>query len=101
MTTQSDDPTQSSPSADIANTTEAEIIINELLTFVHDKVNPLPYDMITKLLIDFYSDDDIVSAKSILFQTVFNTRDAPRFIKRKGKNKKLDKQCTRYFQNFP
>ena len=43
-----------------------------------------------KLLVDFYSDDDIASAKSILFQTAFNDRDAPRLIKRKGKDKSLN-----------
>ncbi|KAK2166545.1 hypothetical protein NP493_1317g00000 [Ridgeia piscesae] len=46
--------------------------------------------MIVKLLIDFYSDDDIASAKNILFQTAFNDRDAPRLIKRKGKDKSLN-----------
>ena len=92
MATQSDDPTQSSPSANIANiyTTEAdEIIVNELLAFVSDNINSLPYDMIIKLFSDFYSEDDNVSAKSILFQTVFNNRDAPRFIKRKEKIRNL------------
>ena len=46
--------------------------------------------MIVMLLIDFYSDDDIASAKNILFQTAFNDRDAPRLIKRKGKDKSLN-----------
>ena len=46
--------------------------------------------MIVMLLIDFYSDDDIASAKNILFQTAFNDRDAPRLIKREGKDKSLN-----------
>ena len=46
--------------------------------------------MIVKLLVDFYSDDDIASAKNILFQTAFNDRDAPRLIKRKGKDNSLN-----------
>ena len=61
-----------------------------LLTFVSDKINTLPYDMIVKLLVDFYSDDDIASAKNILYQTAFKDRDAPRLIKRKGKDRCLN-----------
>ena len=58
--------------------------------FVSDKINTLPYDMVVKLLGDFYSDDDVASAKNILYQTAFNDRDAPRLIKRKGKDKSLN-----------
>ena len=93
MTSQSDEPTQPIPSANSENFYIAEadqIVVNELLTFVSDKINTLPYDMIVKLLVDFYSDDDIASAKNILFQTAFNDRDAPRLIKRKGKDKCLN-----------
>ena len=46
--------------------------------------------MIVKLLGNFYSDDDITSAKNILLQTAINDRDAPRLIKRKGKDKSLN-----------
>ena len=35
------------------------LIVNELLTFVSDKINTMPYDMLIKLLTDFYSDEDI------------------------------------------
>ena len=93
MATQSDEPTQPTPSANTDNfyITEADqIIVNELLTFLSDKINPLPHDMIVKLLVDFYSDDDITSAKNIMFQTAFNGRDAPRLIKRKGKDMSLN-----------
>ena len=91
--TQSDEPTQSTQSANSENfyITEADqIVVNELLTFVSDKINTLPYDMIVKLLVDFNSDDDIASAKNILYQTAFKDRDAPRLIKRKGKDKCLN-----------
>ena len=56
MATQSDEPTQPTPSANSENfyITEADqIVVKELLTFVSDKINTLPYDMIVKLLVDF------------------------------------------------
>ena len=90
MATQSDEPTQPTPSANTENfyITEADqFVVNEILTFVSDKINTLPYDMIIKLLGNFYSDDDTASAKNILFQMAFNDRDAPQLIKRKGKDK--------------
>ena len=93
MATQSDEPPQPTPSANTENfyITEADqFVVNELLTFVSDKINTLPYDMIVKLLVDFYSDDDIASAKNIMFQTAFNDRDAQRFVKRKGKDRSLN-----------
>ena len=70
MATQSDEPTQPTPSANSEN----------YLRLCQTK-SSLPYDMIVKLLVDFYSDDDIASAKNILFQTAFNDRDAPRLIR--------------------
>ena len=45
------------------------LIVNELLTFVSDKINTMPYDMLVKLLTDFYSDEDITTAKSRLYYT--------------------------------
>ena len=49
MATQSDKPTQPTPSANTENfyITEADqFVVNELLTFVSDKINTLPYDMV-------------------------------------------------------
>ena len=66
------------------------LIVNELLTFVSDKINTMPYDMLVKLLTDFYSDEDITTAKSILYDTAFCSRDTPRLIKRKGKDKNIN-----------
>ena len=66
------------------------LIVNELLTFVSDKINTMPYDMLVKLLSDFYSDEDITTAKSILYDTAFCSRDTPRLIKRKGKDKNIN-----------
>ena len=66
MATQSDEPTQPTPSANTENfyITEADqFVVNELFTFVSDKINTLPYDMIVKLLIDFYSDDAAYQAR--------------------------------------
>ena len=93
MTTPSDEPSQSSQSTDTANiyiTDTDKIVVNKLLTFVCDKVNSLPYDMIVKLIVDFYSDDDVATDKNILFQAAFFNRDAPRLFKRQGKDKKLN-----------
>ena len=45
--------------------------------------------MLVKLLTDFYSDDDITTAKAVLYDTAFCSRDTPRLIKRKGKDKNI------------
>ena len=78
-------PCSSSSSVPEPNT----LIVSELLTFVSDKINTMPYDMLVKLLTDFYSDDDITTAKAVLYDTAFCSRDTPRLIKRKGKDKNI------------
>ena len=45
--------------------------------------------MLVKLLTDFYSDEDITTAKSILYDTAFCSRDTPRFIMCKGNGKNI------------
>ena len=44
----------------------------------------------TCMLTDFYSDEDITAAKSILYDTAFCSRDTPRLIKHKGKDKNIN-----------
>jgi len=63
---------------------------SEVLCFVSNKINVMPYDMICKLCTDFYSDTDLEQAKDILFDTAFSHRDdaRPRKIKRRGAGKK-------------
>ena len=64
--------------------------ISEVLCFVSNKINIMPYDMICKLCTDFYSDADLEQAKDILFDTAFVQREdgRPRKIKRRGAGKK-------------
>ena len=67
-----------------------DIHINEVLSFICNKVNIMPYEMIVKLCMDFYSNEDVESAKDILFNTAFSDtdEDKPRNIKRRGAGKR-------------
>ena len=66
-----------------------ETIISELLCFITNKINIMPYDILAKLCSDFYNIDDINTAKDILYRTAFTRRDAPRLVKRRGDNQKI------------
>ena len=61
---------------------------NELLCFVSNKIEMLPYEMICKLCTDSYSDAEIEEAKDVLFETAFSDESKPRKIKRRGAGKK-------------
>jgi len=65
-------------------------IKNEVLCFVSNKINIMPYELICKLCTDFYSDSDLEAAKDLLFETAFSALDEnrPRNIKRRGAGKK-------------
>ena len=49
----------------------------------------MPYDMLVKLLTVVYSDENSATAKTIIYDTAFYSRDTPRLIKRKGNNKNI------------
>ena len=65
--------------------------MNELLCFLSNRLGNTPNDILIKLCTDFYEQNEIADAKSLIFKTcekVFESRDeAPRLKTRKGPNK--------------
>ena len=59
-------------------------IVNELLCFIQNKVDQLPFDSIVQLCSDFYSCEVVLSAKQLLYKTV---PVKSRLVTRKGANK--------------
>ena len=65
-------------------------LINEVLCFMKNKMNILPFDILSKLCCDFYSEAEIVKAKELLYATAFlhiDECDRPRMIGRRGASK--------------
>ena len=65
---------------------EPEIVVNELLCFITNKMLTLPMQMIVQLCVNFY-DDDILSAKTQLHE-LRPCENTTRVIRRKGPNRK-------------
>ena len=66
-------------------------IVNELLCFVTNKINVMPFSLLLKLCCDFYEETAIDFAKDILFDAVDTSQNPSkrqRKIKRRGSNKK-------------
>ena len=61
-------------------------IVNELLCFVVNKMDTLPFDYLVKLCSDFYSESEIDAAKEIISKLGPTDK---RYPKRKGQNKKV------------
>ena len=70
--------------------TVQNVIANELLCFISNKIKKMTYDMLLKLVMDFYSDDAVSQAKSILLDNVVIPEDDDKKRNRKGLNKKLN-----------
>ena len=66
------------------------VVVNEPLCFLQNKLNNVPLDIIVKLMVDFYKPEELKHAKSVLFTNV-STTDARgnerRNIGRTGDNK--------------
>lgn len=76
----------------IADSVEPTPIICELLCFVSNKINSMPFDMLLKLCTDFYDSETIEKAKDTLYDTAFKNdiSSVPRKIKRRGDSKKVN-----------
>ena len=61
------------------------IIVNELLTFVSNKIDILTHDDIVKICTDFYEEDAIIISKKLAFDLCEN--NPCRFKKRQGNDK--------------
>ena len=66
---------------------EPEIVVNELLCFITNKMLTLPMQMIVQLCVNFYDDDIILSAKTQLHE-LRPCENTTRVIRRKGPNRK-------------
>lgn len=64
-----------------------DIITNELLCFVSNKLEVMPYDTIVKVCTDFYPEQAVTSAKNTLYE-VLGDSTGKRCVTRKGNNKK-------------
>ena len=83
------EPLARSDEPDVVITDPSEPIISEVLCFIVTKITTMPYDMLVKLCVDFYSEQEIEKAKDVLFQTAVDN-DGDRWkIKRRADGKKL------------
>ena len=64
--------------------TTREPVVNELLCFIQNKIEQMPFDSLVQICADFYSFEVITAAKQLLYRNV-NTKD--RFKRRQGSNK--------------
>ena len=66
-----------------------DIVCNELLCFLHNKMDILPQPMLVKATVDFYSDTEVKHAKDILFDKCGNAVNPPmKNTSRTGNGKK-------------
>ncbi|XP_019642693.1 PREDICTED: uncharacterized protein LOC109483976 [Branchiostoma belcheri] len=63
-----------------------KIFINDLLCFVVNKMDKMPGDIVTKLCLETYSEEEIEDAKKLTFDTC---KPSERFRKRQGTNKSV------------
>ena len=70
--------------------TVKNIIANELLCFISNKIKKVTHDMLLKLVMDVYDDDAVFLAKSVLLDNVVLPEDDDKKRSRKGLNKKLN-----------
>ena len=61
-------------------------IVNELLCFATNKITTMPYDMLNKLCVDFYNENDIACAKDIIH--AYRPTSGRRLVKHRGDIKK-------------
>ena len=78
---------------DNRGTSENGLVIDNLLCFAVNKIGSLGSDMIVKLCIDTYTDDEIRLSKNLLFELCSSEDDSTRNISRKGPNKSKENLC--------
>ena len=70
----------------------SSMIIDELLAFASSRMNVVPFDVLVKLMSDFYTDEVVEASKQVLFETAFSNRneEPPHQYshKRRGQDKK-------------
>ena len=68
--------------------TVQNIVVNELLGFLSNKVRSMTYDSLMKLCMDFYDEETVISAKSTLLKHVVFPENDDKRKRRIGGNKK-------------
>ena len=68
--------------------TAQNIVVNELLCFLSNKVRSMTYDSLMKLCMDFYDEEAVISAKALLLEHVVIPDNDDNRKKRIGENKK-------------
>ncbi|XP_070547424.1 uncharacterized protein [Ptychodera flava] len=78
------------PNVDAGINQTHDIVINELLCFLVCKMDIMPMEPLLKVCADFYDDNDVESAKKLLFDlsTAFLCATDTRYIRRQGQHKK-------------
>ena len=66
-------------------TDSEKMIKNEMLCYMYNKIDVIPHDILLKICMDFYSDEEIEEAKSLLYNTCSTTI---RQVQRKGNKKR-------------
>ncbi|XP_070534996.1 uncharacterized protein [Ptychodera flava] len=69
-----------------------DVVINELLCFMVCKMDIMPMESLLKVCVDFYNDNDVESAKKLLFDlsTAFVLATDTRYIIRQGQHKRMN-----------
>ena len=68
--------------------TVQNIVVNELLCFLSNKVRSMTYDSLMKLCMDFYDEETVIAAKSTLLEHVIIPQSDDKRKRRIGANKK-------------
>ena len=69
-------------------TTVQNIVVNELLCFLSNKVRSMTYDSLMKLCMDFYDEETVIAVKSTLLEHVIIPESDDKRKRRIGANKK-------------
>lgn len=65
--------------------TKCNIVINEMLAFVNNKLDVMDEESISRICISAFSEEDIVSAKNLLFESIPTIKKQKKTRKRNGK----------------
>jgi len=56
--------------SDLVNSIDKKLVVNELLYFVSNRIDSTPVDKLKTVISDFYREDEILSAKTVLIQNI-------------------------------
>src|ERR1043165_461169 len=80
-----------------------ELVVSEALCFLFNKFGKVPEKNIKSVVINFYNDEEVSSAKDLLYRSLEQLKidGLPRLVKRKGDNKaKMDVEDIFTLLNF-